>query len=91
MKYRWYNIGDTVPATFTRIETVDCTAKPYTSGNLHQIAEWDAIDGTGKTESSILDIIIFRKVSTGLNGTILMKDFDIHFQQNKPGTYTTYP
>jgi len=91
LKYRWINMGDTV-TDFIRIEATDCTLLPYTAGtNTHQLAAFPTLDGTGLTRSSILDIKLFRKEDVGYNGTILVKDFDIHFELVDPGSNDQIP
>ena len=84
--YRWTNVGEAQSPTFTRIQTIDETIMPYTGGSMHQIAEFPAIDGTGKAESSILDIRLYCWAAQDM----YTKEFDIHFQINKPGTYDEY-
>jgi hypothetical protein len=87
MDYKWVDVGEARPGAFTRIHTNDQTVFPYTSGSIHQIAEFPAIDGTGHTESSILECRIY----CWADGEIYTKELDIHFQINKPGTYNEYP
>jgi hypothetical protein len=83
-------MGETV-GSYTRIETTVCTYYAYSSGDLHQLAIFPAISGTGLTESSVLDIILFRKEDVGLNGDIEVKDFDIHYELDKPGSDSQIP
>jgi len=90
LKYRWTDMGETV-GSYTRIETTVCTYYAYSSGDLHQLAIFPAISGSGHTGSSILDIILFRKEDVGLNGDIEVKNFDIHFEIDKPGSSSEIP
>lgn len=85
--YRWTDIGETRPA-YTRIHTNNQTVRAYTSNTLHQIASFPAIvDGGTHTESSIFDC----KLYVYSNGVLYTSQLDIHFEQNKPGTYNEYP
>ncbi|MEN6622863.1 MAG: hypothetical protein ABFD50_15095, partial [Smithella sp.] len=85
--YRWTDIGETRPA-YTRIHTNNQTVRAYTSNTLHQIASFPAIvDGGAHTESSIFDC----KLYVYSDGTLYTSQIDIHFEQNKPGTYNEYP
>ena len=85
--YRWTDIGETRPA-YTRIHTNNQTVRAYTSNTLHQIASFPAIvDGGAHTESSIFDC----KLYVYSNGVLYTSQLDIHFEQNKPGTYNEYP
>lgn len=86
IQYRFYDMGDAVPSTWTRIETTDCTLYPYTSGDLHQLALFPAISGSGFVESAILDIKFYRKEDVGVNADVLVKELDIHYEIDKPGT-----
>ena len=56
---------------------------PYVSGSLHQTAEFPDIDGTGFIESSIMDSKIMRDGNFG-TGTVKLKEFDIHYEVEKP-------
>ena len=87
IRYRWTNTGAKQSPTFTRIQSNNQTVLPYIGGSMHQIAEFAPISGAGKSESSILDIRLY----CWADGEIYTKEFDIHFQINKPGTYNEYP
>lgn len=85
MTYRWYNVGDTVPAWSDRVLGTNIVT--YVSGSLHQIAEFPPIDGTGKTLSSMFDVRIERDGDNDtFNGSLLFKQFDIHIQIDKLGS-----
>jgi hypothetical protein len=83
MRYKWYNIGDPVPATWTELDTSTNTAT-YTSGAVHQLAEFSDINGTHGM-SSILDIKIYRKGTVG-TGSVMLKQFDVHYRRNSFGS-----
>lgn len=84
IKYRIYNIGETVPTTWT---VAYCTARAhtYTSGSLHQLVMFPPIIPTGKGISCNIDMIIYRKQSA-MAGDILLKYIDIHFRSNSLGS-----
>lgn len=85
--YRWTDIGEP-RKTYTRVHTNNQTAFAYTSGSLHQIAAFPAIvDGGAHTESSIFDC----KLYVWADGELYTSQLDIHFEQNKPGTFNEYP
>lgn len=89
LEYKWFNNGEAAPAAFT---TVNATAQAFTyvSGNLAQISSWAAISGTGKKESSILLLKLYRNDNT-VTGDVLAFEFDIHFQRDKRGSFVEYP
>lgn len=91
LKYRWTDMGEGPSATFTRIETTYCTYFMCGAGKCHQLALFPAISGSGHTESSILDIKLFRKEDVGKNGDIEVKAVDFHFEIDKPGSYDQMP
>lgn len=89
MDYRWYDIGDTVSSTFTTIATNSLVFE-YTSGDLMQIATFPDIDGSNvDTISSFMDIKIYRD-DNDVEGDILVKEFDIHYQIDTNGSQTEY-
>ena len=55
----------------------------YTSNIVHQLAIFANIDMTGAEESSIVDWKLYRLGSAG-TGDIEFKEFDIHYQIEKP-------
>jgi len=80
--YRWYNIGDAVSDWVTNGPSSNMVA--YIAGSLHQMTEFEPIDGTGMTYSSLFDWKILRDGSLG-TGDILYKEFDIHYLADKLG------
>lgn len=99
IEYRWYDNGDTVPATWTQAP-YGTHAYTYTSGSILQLTEFAisvpvGIDGV----SSILDIKFYRDTgntssefagSDPLSGNALAKEFDIHYQVDSLGSDTEY-
>ena len=82
--YRWHNIGSTVPATWTTY-TMGTNIMPYSSGSIHQLLDGgDGIDGTGFTESSILQIKLYRDDNV-YTGDVKLIEFDIHYIVEKFG------
>ena len=84
MDYRWYNIGDTVPASWTTY-TMNTYSTTYTSGSIHQLLYGSSgISGTGKTESSVLQIKLYRDDNV-YTGDVKLIEFDIHYYVEKFG------
>lgn len=68
------------------------TAGDQTASNSHIITSFDAIDMTGKRESSMLCWQIRRQGATDAdNGTARLYEFDIHYYSVKAGTVTPTP
>lgn len=91
MDYKWYNIGDPVPGSWTTF-VMDENAKPYTSGNIHQLISDTGdvgIDGTGMKISSILKARIYRDDNVYV-GDCLTLEFDIHYQMDALGSEFEY-
>lgn len=84
LEYKWFNVGGVVPGSFTTIST-STGEVPYVSGNLHQLSKFAAIDGAGKTLSSIL-LMKFYRNDNDVSGDVLAFEFDIHFQSIAPGS-----
>ena len=85
MTYKWYNVGDEVPATW---ETYDMNtyALPYTGTNMAQVIRGaGGIDGTGKLISSMLKLKLARVDNTYV-GDILTDQFDIHMLMDSFGS-----
>lgn len=85
--YKWTDLGEKQPASWTRIHTSNQTIYTYSDGALHQLADFPDISGSGHTESSILDIKLFCWADAALS----LKQFDIHFQIDKPGSDNEIP
>lgn len=89
MAYKWYNVGDPEPTSWT-IHTIDSYTIPYVSGNLSQIVEGSAmIDWTGKKISSLLKIKLYRNDNT-YTGDFFAEQFDIHIQLDAFGSIAEY-
>jgi len=83
--YRWFNVGDAVPATWTTF-VMDQLAISYTSGTIHQInAGTGGIDGTGFRLSSALQIKLYRDDNV-YTGDALATMFDIHIETDAFGS-----
>ena len=82
------------PSSWTYGNTVDSDAFAYTSGTLHQLLSFEDIDITGYSESSIVQIKIYRIDDGGvgaLTGDCKVVEFDIHYEINKPGSDNEAP
>lgn len=84
MDYKWFNIGDAVPANFTTL-TSNALAITYTSGSIHQISSFPAITGSGKGISSMLVVKLYRDDNT-TTGDVLAFQFDFHYQVDSFGS-----
>lgn len=83
--YRWYENGADPTGSFTTI-TANTFAFTYTSGSIMQIISFPEISGSGiDSVSSILDIKLYRDDNV-VTGDILVKEFDIHYEIDTPGS-----
>jgi len=98
IEYRVYNNGDTPPVSWTQAIT-NTPAFTYTSGSIAQISGFSSISMTGLTVSCMVDIKLYRdtgNVSTLFSGadpvntTVLLKEFDIHYQSDARGSVVEY-
>jgi hypothetical protein len=89
MEYKWYDIGDTVPTTWSTYD-MNTYAMPYTSGSISNIVKGSGgISGIGKGISSILKIKLFRNDNVYV-GDILADQFDIHILKDSFGSQLEY-
>ena len=85
LEYKWLELGEAIPAAFTTI-TLDQYVFDYVSGDLHQMIYSSVpIDGSGKTESSILLMRLYRANDDDVTGDVAVYEFDIHYQVEKLG------
>jgi hypothetical protein len=84
ISYLWTNIGVSSATAFTTIKT-NALQSTYTSGTIHQVAEFPDITGTGKTISSIFQFKLYREAS-GVAADVLTTDFDIHYFKDDTGS-----
>ena len=88
MVYRWYPIGELIPSFSDPIES-NGGVKAYVSGTLHQLLSFGEIQPPNISVvgvSTMLDIKIYRKTGDGAAATVLLKEFDIHFQKDAGGS-----
>ena len=89
MDYKWFNIGDLVPATWST-HIMNNLAKSYLGGSLHQINDNPiGIDGIGKTISSMLLIKLYRDDNV-YTGDVITYQFDIHYETDSFGSNIQY-
>lgn len=82
--YKWFNIGDEVPATWTTY-TMDTYSNAYVATDINSIIMNVApISGTGKTSSSIMLIKLYRDDNAYV-GDIITYEFDIHYTRSRFG------
>jgi hypothetical protein len=86
--YRWYNLGDAIPAGTTTY-TMNSYALTYTSGTIAQIIKGTGVSGSGKTISSLLKMRLYRDDNV-YTGDILMDSFDIHIEMDSIGSASEY-
>jgi len=85
LDYRWYDIGDTVPA-FATIETITLGAVTTFTVGQHQLLEFPSISGASISKvSSIMDLKVYRDDSA-VSGDVLYKEFDIHYRSDTYGS-----
>ena len=88
MDYKWTNVGETEPVAWTTTGVVSAAGGAFK----HQIASFPALDGSGKTISSILSIKIYRVGGDTLDtygADALLKEFDIHYESDELGSRTS--
>jgi len=86
--YKWTNVNATDAGSTTPVEIT-----PAGDGTTlkHQLSSFAALDGTGKTISSILTIKLSRMGNDDddtYTGDALLKEFDIHYQIDTVGSRT---
>jgi hypothetical protein len=86
--YKWTDLGEAQTTAWTRIHSDNQTYYAYIAGSaMHQLVDFPDISGAGHTESSILDI----KLLCWADAAISLKQFDIHFETDKPGSDNEIP
>jgi len=91
MKYKWANIGAVMPGFSALTDGAEITANADTA-DLHALLEWNEIDGTGKTVSSMLGVFIQRTNdgSDTYAGNANLYEIDLHFQIDSLGSTQEY-
>jgi hypothetical protein len=95
MDYKWFNIGDPIPGSFTTIQT-NTGVKTYSTGSLHQVSSFGEISGAANSTggglspiakgiSSILLIKLYRDDNVAI-GDVLGFQFDIHYEKDTEGS-----
>jgi len=86
IEYRWYDIGDTIPAYQTlQSATAGSVTAAYTAPR-HQRVEFPDITGASVSGvSSIMDIKLYREDNVVV-GDVLYKEFDIHYRMDSTGS-----
>jgi len=81
MDYKWYNPSATaIPSSFTTY-TMNVNTATWSTGTIsNKIYGAAAIDGTGKTDSSVLIIKLYRD-DNAYTGDLLVDEFDIHYSK----------
>lgn len=86
ISYKWYDIGDPVPGSFTTITSTGSVAVPYVSGSIHNLLLFPEISVAGiGSVSSILDLKVYREDNV-VTGDVLVKEFDIHYRFDTLGS-----
>jgi hypothetical protein len=92
LEYKWTNRGELLAGSFTTM-TTSSTEYTWTSGDLHQLSEFAAIPGTGKTVGSVLQLKFSRLGADGsdtYSGDASVLSFDISLQHDGIGTRQEY-
>lgn len=87
-KWRAWDLG-AAATSWVYGSTTSSEEFTYTSGTIHQILSFEAIDLTGYTESTMIQVQIYRVDDGGtgaLTGDCKVLEFDIHYARNKMGT-----
>lgn len=90
LEYSWANINSAFGATTTVYVEQAGPGVAYT----HKIASWAAIDGTGKSKSSVLLLRVFRDAAHAndtFDDVAFGVSFDLHFQIEAVGSTTEIP
>lgn len=87
LNYRVYENGQLVPASFTELSVIE-TVFNYASGTLAQIVVFPTIDMSAFDQvSTMLDFRITREsASDTYTGNALIKEFDMHYEIDTPGS-----
>jgi hypothetical protein len=89
LDYKWYSIGEAVPAGFTTY-TMDKLVVTYSSGTIHQISNNPLpINGYGKGISSMMVCKLYRDDNV-VAGDVLTDQFDLHIQIDGFGSTGEY-
>jgi len=83
MKYKWANIGDVMPAfaPSALITAIEAVSNKDTA-ELHALASFGEIDGTGKSISSMIAIYLQRTAGDTYAESVKLFEMDIHYQRN---------
>lgn len=88
MKYKWANIGATLPAFSSLTAGVRLTTDNNTADE-NQLTSWTALSGTGKTLSSILIVYLERTGTDGgdtYGADAKLFSFDVHYRKDSNGS-----
>lgn len=84
--YKWYNVDDVRPSSFTQIDVVDAVDGV---ADKHQIASFPDITGTGKKLSSMFVCKLQRVGGDALDtygSDVRFLEFDLHYKENSIGS-----
>jgi hypothetical protein len=98
MAYRWFNMGDAVPSTWSLIPVNGCVI-PYTSGSISQLCEFVDFAKADDTLSSIMQVKLYRDITNAsgefagadaYTGDVLLVEYDIHYISDTTGSAQEY-
>lgn len=92
LEYRWTNVGELIPGSFTAT-TASVPLFSWSTSSLHNITAFTDINGDGKTLSSMLQIKLTRLAEDGADtygSEALALEFDIHYQIDSIGSAQEY-
>ena len=96
MQYKWYNVGAEWPGAYTSLNTTSVSpdyGEVSPAVDVHTISAFAAIDGTGKTISSMLEIRFGRlggDASDTYTGDARFVELDVHYLSVGHGSEQEY-
>lgn len=81
MQYKWANVGDIMPS-FSSLITAEEKVANKDTAELHALASFGEVAGTGKTISSMICIYLQRTTGDTFAGDAKLFEIDIHYQRN---------
>jgi hypothetical protein len=89
-KYKWANIGDTMPS-FSSLVSGTVKVADSDTADKHALLEFADISGTGKTLSSMLCVYLIRTLAgDSYAADANLYEIDIHYERDSFGSRTEY-
>lgn len=87
LQYQWVNTNAVIPATWTRITSTGFVYTRTSGQKIHNMIEFPAISGVGKTISSIFKVKIYR-IDNSYIGDCRILEADLHIEIDAFGSKT---